>query len=463
MYDNLLVLLAFMFFVCSTVVSLIVFSRRNKVSFLCACKVLWYEGFVSGYKEMAQDLLKALKAFPTVVKKFAARWYDPFCRWLEDYRRQHRTRFQWGYDLECEFRRVLTDYAYNIFEPYINAYCGIPGVIQIQYITKTVATGESVQECLEHIVSKFRHFMTSYGLNYPFFPYYMINGSEVSIFILYCEYAQELPDFYKVINKVIMTKTESSFGALKECHISKDNDDELILGYDGDKWKNGGIVAPYIWKYKKDPALLYAGHTGAGKSFASKFLILQLLKQHKDIYICDFKAGKDFEGIFKSNKRYAEYKDCGRLFNEFYDSFVKALETKVYEESFLIFDEINSYTLSLDSKERKEFLSKLSHIAFMGRSANKHLIIISQQFNAEVLPTAIREQFATRIYMGNKISNENKNMLYPGVELPATILPNYNGFICLPQVEIGVIAIPEFTDPKQLDRDLQILGHKYYD
>lgn len=462
MKDSFMVLLAFCFFVVSTLISLIVFAVRNDVSFLDACKVLWYDGFVAGFKDMVQGLRKAVKGLPALLKKLVARWYGPFCRWLEDYRRQHRDRFQWGYDLACEFRRLLADYCYNLFEPYVNVFSGVPSVIQIQYITQKAATDDEVQECMEHIVSKVRHYMSAYGVNFPIFPYYMIEGNTVSIFILYCEYAQELPEFYNTIHTVIMTKTAGSFGTLKECHIPKRNSDELILGYNGAKWTEGGIVSPYVWQFFKDPALLYGGVTGAGKSVAAQLLVKQLLEQKKDVYICDFKAGKDWDGIFKSD-RYAEYKDCGRLFDEFYNSFVNSLETKVYNESFIVFDEITSFVMSLDSKERKDFINKLSHIAFMGRSANKHLILISQQFNAEVLPTAIREQVGTRIYCGNRIYQESRHMLYGSIEMPADYLPNFNGFISSPQVEIGIITFPELANPQQLKRDLIALGKKYYD
>jgi len=445
----------------AVIVTLIWYARKNGITFAAACKVLWREGVVSAYKEFADWLCKTVKALPVTLKKLVDRYYVPFCIWLESKRRLRRPRIQWGYDCECEFRSVLTDYAYKKFEPYINVHSGVPSVIQIQYITQKSATDDEVQECLECLVMKFRHYCTAYNLTVQFFPYFIRNGCEVNIFILYCEYEQELPDFYKTVHTVIMTKTSGSFGTLKECNIPKRNSDELILGYNGTKWTEGGIVSPYVWQYIKDPSLLYGGVTGAGKSVAAQLLVKQLLEQKKDVYICDFKAGKDWDGIFKSD-RYAEYKDCGRLFDEFYNSFVNSLETKVYNESFIVFDEITSFVMSLDSKERKDFMNKLSHIAFMGRSANKHLILISQQFNAEVLPTAIREQVGTRIYCGNRIYQESRHMLYGSTEMPADYLPNFNGFISSPQVEIGIITFPELSNPQQLKRELQALGQQYY-
>lgn len=446
----------------AVIVTLVWYARKNGITFAAACKVLWREGFVSAYKEGTEDLVKSVKALPGTLKKFVARWYLPFCMWLESQRRLRRPRFQWGYDFECEIRSVLTDYAYNKFEPYINVHDGVPSVIQMQYITQKAATDEEVQECLECLVMKFRHYCTAYNLTVKFFPYFIRNGCEVNIFILYCEYEQELPDFYKVVNQVIMTKTSGNLGTLKECNIPKRNSDELILGYSAKKWSEGGIVSPYILECTKDPHALFAGPSGSSKTCTVQLLVRQLMCQKKDIVIADFKAGKDWDNIFHAD-RYGEYTDCDRVIDEFYNSFVETIKSKQYRERYLIFDEFGSYVLSKDSKEKKALMEKISHIAFMGRSFGFHLILINQQFNADILPTAIREQFATRVHMGNRIYTETATMLFPNVSIDKSVrLPNYHGYIATPQTDVDIIAIPELSNPQQLKKDLQALGKKYY-
>lgn len=436
------------------------YARRWGQTYVETCKEI-YGAMFAGVPDAFRSFLKWCTTLPALLKKFVARWYGPFCRWLEDYRRQHRDRFQWGYDLACEFRRLLADYCYNLFEPYVNVFSGVPSVIQIQYITQKAATDDEVQECMEHIVSKVRHYMSAYGVNFPIFPYYMIEGNTVSIFILYCEYAQELPEFYNTIHTVIMTKTAGSFGTLKECHIPKRNSDELVLGYSASKWNDGGIVSPFVWSYKKDPHLLIAGTTGGGKTVLAQLLVKQLLTRSADLTILDYKAGGDWDNIVP---QYAEFNACDEMFDKFYQSFVETIEKKAYRERFLLIDEFSSWVLSKESKEKKILMDKLSHIAFMGRSFGFHLIYIGQQLNAQVVDTSIREQANTKIFVGNNISKESSAMLFTNANIDKSVrLPNFHGYITTPNTDLDIIAIPELSNPKQLKKDLQALGQKYYE
>lgn len=446
----------------AVIVTLIWYARKNGITFAAACKVLWREGVVSAYKEFADWLCKTVKALPVTLKKLVARYYVPFCIWLESQRRLRRPRFQWGYDCECEFREVLTDYAYNKFEPYVNVHSGVPSVIQIQYITQKAATDDEVQECLECLVMKFRHYCTAYNQTVRFFPYFIRNACEVNIFILYCEYEQELPDFYKVVNQVIMTKTSGTFGTLKECNVPKHNSDEIVLGYSASKWTDGGIVSPYIWACSKtDPHLLISGPTGGSKTTTLMLIVRQLLSAKKDLRIADYKAGKDWDEIFHSD-RFGEYTDCDRIVNEFYELFVESIKNKEYHERYLIIDEFGSFVSSHSRADLTDLMTKLKHIAFMGRSFGYHLILVSQQFNANVLPTELRDNFQTRIHMG-QLHTETQRMLFEHQTVDKSKpIKRYTGFISAPNIEFDTIVIPELSNPQQLKKDLQALGQQYY-
>lgn len=439
------------------------YARKWKQTYIETCKEI-YGAMFAGVPDAFRSFLKWCTTLPALLKKVVARWYAPFCRWLEDYRRQHRDRFQWGYDLACEFRRLLADYCYNLFEPYVNAFSGVPGVIQIQYITQKAPTDEEVQECMEHIVSKVLHYMRSYSVSFPIFPYYMIEGTTVSIFILYCEYAQEQPDFYRTINTIIMTKTAGSFGTLKECNVPKHNSDELILGYSASKWNDGGIVSPFVWSCKKDPNLIVCGVVGGGKSVCAQLLVRQLLSQKKDAYILDFKGGGDWSEIFKSD-RYAEYLDCYSLFDKLYQEYLETIEKKEYRERYILIDEYNSMALNLEGKEQKEFFKKLSHLVYTGRSWGVKMILVGQSFSHEALPVSVRSQCNTRIYLANRISQQDRQMLFPGLSEDIDLgkkLNNYNGYITAPNTDFDEIVIPELQSTKQLKLDLIALGQQYY-
>ena len=110
----------------------------------------------------------------------------------------------------------------------------------------------------------------------------------------------------------------------------------------------------------------------------------------------------------------------------------------------------------------KDMMSKVSHIAFMGRSFGYHLIFISQQFNAKVLDTAIREQFGIKIYMGSTISTESATMLFPNADIDKSIhLPRFCGYISTLETELDIIQIPFIEEPSKL-KDLLVYNGKRY-
>jgi len=225
-------------------------------------------------------------------------------------------------------------------------------------------------------------------------------------------------------------------------------------------WAEDGIKEPIIWDTEKVPHLLISGITGGGKTVLSQTLVNQILKEKCQIYLADFKSGGDWDGIVT---KYAEYIDCDAILNDFYEDFCKTISEKGHKESYLIFDEFSSYALSKDAKDFKDMMGKVSHIAFMGRSFGYHLIFISQQFNAKVLDTAIREQFGIKIYMGSTISTESQTMLFPNAEIDkAKHLPPHCGYLSTQDSDLEIIQIPFIDNPKELKELLIANGKKYH-
>ena len=232
----------------------------------------------------------------------------------------------------------------------------------------------------------------------------------------------------------------------------------IKLGYSVESWKDG-VKSPFFWDTNKVPHILLSGITGGGKTVLAQMVVNQLLSEHKSISICDFKAGGDWDGIIPN---YAEYTDCDKLLDIFYNSFVDTIKQKSKSEQYLIFDEFSSYALSKDNKEFKELMAKISHIAFMGRSFGYKLFFISQQFNSKVLDTAIREQFGIKLYMGSTISTESATMLFPNCEIDKSIhLPKCCGYISVPEKDIDTIQIPFLSEPEKLKQLLITKGMLY--
>jgi hypothetical protein len=233
----------------------------------------------------------------------------------------------------------------------------------------------------------------------------------------------------------------------------------LKLGYSFSAWKKG-IQIPFFWNTDTVPHLLISGITGGSKTVSSQMIVNQLLEHSVDVAICDFKAGGDWDNIIPA---YAEYLDCDVLLKKFYSDFVETIHRKGRENKFLVFDEFSSYALSKDTKAFKELMSMISHIAFMGRSFGYHLIFISQQFNAKVLDTAIREQFGIKIYMGSVISTESATMLFPNCEIDKSVhLPKYCGYISRPEKDLEIIQMPYLENAGKLKALLEKKGKNNY-
>lgn len=230
---------------------------------------------------------------------------------------------------------------------------------------------------------------------------------------------------------------------------------KVKVGYSADKWQYG-VKSAFYWDTEKVPHILISGITGGGKTVLSQYIVNQLLSEHKELYICDFKAGGDWDSIIRN---YAEYTDCDKMVDIFYNSFIQDISDKLISEKYLLFDEFSSYALSKDSKEYKTLMSKISHIAFMGRSFGYHLIFIAQQFNAKVLDTAIREQFGIKIYMGSTISIESATMLFPNCEIDKSIhLKRCCGYISMPEKELDIVQAPFIRNPSKLKQLLTKKG-----
>lgn len=213
-----------------------------------------------------------------------------------------------------------------------------------------------------------------------------------------------------------------------------------------------GLNRHFVWNTKKTPHILISGITGGGKTVLSQLIVNQLLDNNVEIILCDFKAGGDWDKIVNN---YYEYLQCDEGVENFYTDFTEniKMKTKNSKEKFLVIDEFSTYALSKDTKDFKNLMSKISYIAFMGRSFGFHLILISQQFNSKVIDTAIREQFGIKIYMGTTISTESATMLFPNCDIDKSVhLPAFCGYISTPEKELDIIQLPYITKPEKLKK-----------
>lgn len=117
-----------------------------------------------------------------------------------------------------------------------------------------------------------------------------------------------------------------------------------------------------------------------------------------------------------------------------------------FKHHFFIIDELMALTQGADKKDRESFFKILQSIALLGRSSKVHLILVSQRFSADALPTAIREQLQAIFQLG-PITKVNTQFLFPDYDPSGiTIPPGMGTGLC--QIQSADITYPQpFMSP----------------
>lgn len=450
--------LAALFFLVCLLASCWWYAKQQGVSFKDALLVLWRDGFVASFHELFEHAVPAVKAAVSIVWPYIRRVASAFYACL---RSTPPTRHIFTDDLWVPFSRLVDEYRYKLLNYIITGSTyPLPSYIFIQFYTKTAIDDAQVLELISHLSTAFEHYIQAYKLSMLYCPCYYIVGSEVTIYIYYCENPQDLPAYREKVNTIIATQTGSTPGQLKIAVKPPIPENAITLGYAANAWDGGGQKVPICWDLTRNPHLLIAGVTGGGKSVLAQWVVLNLLHMGARLYICDYKAGGDWTDACE---KYAQFGGCDNLMSEFHSAFIEALETGTPAErpQILIFDEFNSYALAKDSAAFKALMDKVRAVAQMGRSYNYHLILIGQQFSAKVLETGIREQLATRVYMGRTISPESAQMLFPGCDIEkGTVLGKHRGYVITADRGFESIIMPEFDHPERLLNHIQAFRHR---
>lgn len=363
--------------------------------------------------------------------------------------------------LASYFYDIICDYAYNLMNFEVGYdMTHFPKFVYASFYTKHLATDEVQEELKAHFSNAFREWTKSYGLCLACYTVCDVLNTLVMVKIYYNDVAERDADFAAWKHTNIMREIGIRGCVLEEKeveHFKKSN--AVLIGVDAEKHALG-VVSPVYWG-KDTPHALLSGATGSGKSILALTIVRQLLEKRADVLVCDYKAGGDWNGILPPT-RFAVYKDCDRIFDKFYQEFEKSRVDGIKTEKYLIFDEMTAWLLDKDSAEYKATIKKLSAIAFLGRSFGFHILCISQQPNAQVLPTAIREQLGLKIHMG-AISRETANMLFPGAEIDKSKpLDKYCGYVATPDKGVRVLKTARISNIKTLKDNLTELGKVYF-
>lgn len=113
---------------------------------------------------------------------------------------------------------------------------------------------------------------------------------------------------------------------------------------------------------------------------------------------------------------------------------------------FIVIDELLALTQGGKKQDVEHFFHDLSALALLGRSAKIHLILISQRFSADAMPTSIRDQLQAVFQLG-PITKSTTQFLFPDFDSEGVIPPRGKGTgIC--QVQGDIIPYPRpFLSP----------------
>lgn len=425
-------------------------SKRKSITYRSALHILWQEGFVEGYKACWRNVIPAAKKAMVVLRECGKRLYKV----IADYLHTEPPKHQFTPELYYALQNAVSGYVYTPFQPVIQvAYFPLPSYVYISLYTKAAVTEEVKAEVVWAIVAKFREYMAAYDLNFPHsaIPYCRDNFMEV--YVYYADRTSEFPAYQARVQSAMRMTAEPAFKPLSERDVTKTAG--LVLGYELNKWKSTGQVAPILWDTAAAPHMMISGPTGGGKTVYVKLLLEQLLKAGASVTVCDFKGQGDYNCI----KDYAAGTECDTVLARFCSDFEKSrAQSGDGRRRVLIFDEFGSYVASKDKKEFDAIMKMISGVIFMGRSYGYSVILISQRFDAETIKTALREQCGIKIYMGSTISQQAATMLFPNSELDkSNRLPPCCGYYSTPKTDLATLTIPKVDIPA-LDRRLKILG-----
>ena len=220
------------------------------------------------------------------------------------------------------------------------------------------------------------------------------------------------------------------------------------------------------WNLAKAPHALIAGDSGSGKTAILMTLIAQLMAGGSIIYVVDPKSEFTFlESILPKSSVVREFDEVLKLFEEV--NLEMDRRNRLIAESIkskgvmgltgadlnmkpivIVMDEVGSLVASAESKDLKRFIGLMTRLVQMGRSSLTNLIITTQQPNAQVISTAIRDQLSLRVLMGSP-SPELKRMVFgDGVEL-TEYLEAYTGHYVLN----GVTSTPQLFEGIDLHKN----------
>lgn len=190
---------------------------------------------------------------------------------------------------------------------------------------------------------------------------------------------------------------------------------QIFLGYDYLIFKIYGERIPVYAPL--DVHMVVVGGSGSGKSTAVLYWFYKIKNYNCILYIADFKASHEFNGI---TPHFAEFEACYELIQKFYLEFMNTPEGGNGSIKILLIDEIAGllayYSMTKEGKQKAEKIRNImSSILMLGRSRRCFLWLSMQRYSATIFPASSgsADNFHVCVGLGN-LSVEGRKGLFAG-------------------------------------------------
>lgn len=218
-----------------------------------------------------------------------------------------------------------------------------------------------------------------------------------------------------------------------------DNLEDFKSSFNADE-KKWNIMSSVEVDFKNVTSICVGGQSGSGKSYLMNQFLEVLNEIAEELIIVDGK--KDLPAKFGKNNNLTTYfLDEKKSYNELLEEVCRELEklnlkimerqdklfkNEVAEEDLklivLAIDEIGALVALADKKIKENFFRLLSICAVTGRQSKVMLVLSTQRFDANTIPTLVKEQCNFLIQLGSLTSN-NLQYLFPDFVNNDILLP----------------------------------------
>lgn len=224
------------------------------------------------------------------------------------------------------------------------------------------------------------------------------------------------------------------------------------------------LTSSIAYNPAKYPNILLAGEIGGGKTYTCVSLACEMALQGYEISIID---GKDadlayFGDTFLPDGRTAT---TGESTLKLLRSYVKDMDDRYlkmktirsktpeghiltdfrafgFKPNMLFVDEFASILTQLDNKQAKEATDLLKQLILKNRQAGYFVCVSTQQPNARIIDTDVRDNLMLRIFMGSPKDEVKKMVFGSGVNLPALLVGEGVGYVQFGRSDVQCFRAP---------------------